>query len=123
MITVKIFRFFENNQNKLGNLKNSNPNFEGPNSRSNSEGRRMSLKDSKLGYKRSKNQKMSIYSGSFGLHKFSSQVSNEELKHINDQNDDSENSRESEEKNIEDLADEDERIRWIPNDASNNCQI
>ena len=60
---------------------------------------------------------MSIYSGSFGHHKASYTVSQDEVKNVDDNLNEPHENGTLEMKDPEDLIVENDKIRWVPNDA------
>jgi len=67
---------------------------------------------------------MSIYSGSFGQTKLNSRMQYEDLKSQEDQSD-QENSQNPSNMDIEikETLYENEKIKWTPNEAYENCQL
>ena len=66
---------------------------------------------------------MSIYSGSFGHHKASYTVSQDDYRNIEEGNNDREEHGVVDIKDDDNLVTENDKIRWVPNDAYENCQI
>ncbi|CAI2370873.1 unnamed protein product [Moneuplotes crassus] len=116
--------FSETNAHKAPSFKNSGINFEGLHSRSHSEGKKMlSLHDSRRSFKKSSMiKKTSIYSGRFGKHKNYSDDHDDDKEYLSNLHG-LDSAGNLDDKDAEDLIFENERIRWIPNDAYENCQI
>jgi hypothetical protein len=96
--------------------------YEGFQSKNSSKLKRKMSADYRIGYKRTSMKKMSIYSGSFGNHKASYTISQDELKCPSDKNCDL-SSQELNPVDLEDLIAENDKMKWVPNDAYEACQI
>lgn len=111
--------FSETNALNRYSFKRESREYEGFHSRNTSEGKKMSsIRDSKRVLKNSLIKKTSIYSGSFGKNKFNSN-GEDDFKAYQE----AESAQNVEEKEAEDLIFENERIRWVPNDAYDHCQV
>mmetsp|Transcript_256 Transcript_256/g.250 ORF Transcript_256/g.250 Transcript_256/m.250 type:complete len:80 (-) Transcript_256:216-455(-) len=76
--------------------------------------------DCRLGYKKNALKKTSIYSGSFGHHKLGINYSQEDFKTSEDQYQDNLNEKSSENKLNDYFEADNDKVKWIPNDAYDN---
>lgn len=117
-----ISMFAEGSKSRAHTSRLLSKQYEGFQCKSGSRLKRKMSADYRIGYKRTSMKKMSIYSGSFGNHKASNTISQDELKCHSDKNCDL-SSQDLNPVDLDNLISENDKMKWVPNDAYNTCQI